>query len=183
MRNDDGSYQQSAIIKNKMRELVGSGIVIRVIPGIYVWPGKEYTTDEVIEARYILRNGQRIGYYNGNSLAYELGIITDKPETLYIASLKEASLHGRKITVLGRQIHIKQCGVTITDNNYQILQAVDIVQQAYHYGWDYQEPLLTFLESNKIQRQDLDAYLSGPKDEKYRKMLDAIYESGMDVKV
>lgn len=183
LQNDDGSYQQPAIIKNRIRELVESGIVIRVIPGIYVWPGKEYTTDELIEARYILRNGQRIGYYNGNSLAYQLGIITDKPETLYVASLKEASLHGRKITVLGRQIHIKQCEATITDKNYQVLQAVDIVHQAHHYGWDYRKPLLAFLESNKIQRHDLDAYLSGPKDEKYKKMLDVMYESEMDARV
>ena len=119
--------------KDKVRitisNLAKSGKLKHVTNGVYALPEYEYTKDDVIIQKYVLQEGKRIGYFRGESFAYEIGLC-EKPAEWHIATNKESyKASNRKISFYGDTIHIKGSQERIEDDNYVILAVLDFVIQ------------------------------------------------------
>lgn len=90
-----------------------NGRELELIPGIYIKPDEDYTVEEVISERYLIRNGIHIGYLTGASFAYDLGLRSSPPERMSITTNKESMPHGRSITVL--DVPLKIHGILLTE--------------------------------------------------------------------
>ena len=120
-------------MKRTTKKLVKKNIVERIYPGIYKWTGSDVTEYDVIYQRYIRRKGHQIGYLYGNSFAYEIGLITCKPDRIYITTNQEANLHGREYPFLGYKIYLRGAKAQVTDENWKILQLLDLLPNLSKY--------------------------------------------------
>ena len=107
--------------------LIKENALKTIIPGIYIKPDENYTLEEVISERYIIRNGTYIGYLTGASFAYKLGLRSSPPERMSITTNKESMTHGRSITVLDVPIKIHGSKITVTNENHVPLSLLDFM--------------------------------------------------------
>lgn len=146
--------------KSVFSRLVKNGILNRVQPGVFCFKNSSFNDLDVIKAKYILRNGKRIGYITGTSMAYQLGLC-EKPELLQIATNKEAGTHGRTVKCGEVKVKIKGPLTPITEDNHIILSLLDILQFGKKYlksQSDYRE-IGSFIRDKGIRIDDFSDYL------------------------
>lgn len=165
------------VIKRAFQNLCKHKIVYNQMDGIYSLTSFDATAERVIYEKYICRGHQVIGFLYGESLAYELGILNEKPDMIYIVTNKEAVLHGRVKTVLGKKIRIRGSETLVTDENYKILQVLDMLRMRFRFGWNVYPKLREFVKENRITLDSFDPYIE-LFAEHVRNDLSVLYDSG-----
>ena len=79
------------VIKRAFQNLCKHKIVYNQMEGLYSLTSFDVTAERVIYEKYICRGHQTIGFLYGESLAYELGIINEKPDMIYIVKENQNS--------------------------------------------------------------------------------------------
>ena len=151
-------------VKNVFKSLLIKGIVLRLRDGVYSFEEQVLEPERYLYERYIMRKGKRIGTFYGQSLAFELGIFQQRPETVYIMTNKESLTHGRKKTIMDRKVRIKGCEYAIDEDNYRILQVLDMLRMRYRFGWPVFDALVQFVQENDIAYQDFKPFLDAYAD-------------------
>lgn len=150
-----------SVWQRTLPSMTKQGFLDSVIPGIYVFKGKEYSTDLLIENRYINRNGKVIGYLTGPSFAFKLGLC-GPPKMTNIVTNKESQRHGRTVSVLGQKIKIKGAKTFVTEENADLLAILDIVQFGKKYlgSEDNQQRMADYLISKHYKLSDFSELLT-----------------------
>ena len=130
------SYEELAIDKNRyqtaakaIERLIKKNVIKRVSPGIFFKPkqtvlGELLPDNGKILKPYLFKNGRRIGYITGISLYNKLGLTTQIPQIIKIAS------RDKEIKVNKGNIKIKPAKsyVEVTSKNYQYLEILDAIK-------------------------------------------------------
>jgi len=121
-------------IKAEMNRQTKAGALIGAAPGIYRYPEDSFTPEEIMESRFLLRNGQRIGFLSDASFAYTLGLLEEKPDRINLVTNKEAATnqHGRRVSYLGLRVRLRGTETVITDENFRVLAVTDFLKR-YRY--------------------------------------------------
>ena len=114
-------------IKNATRDLVSEGKFQRIDPGIFSFLGRDFTPEEVLVHRYLVRNGKRIGFLTDHSFAYELGLRDEKPARIGLVTNVESLRHGRNRTFMGMELKLHGSPIPVNDENYAILAVITFV--------------------------------------------------------
>lgn len=142
-------------ISDDVNRLVKKKLLTRCISGYCCFATYHPSEWDIIERIYIRNNGHVFGFIYGNHLYYEIGLMNQPPQYFMICTSKDASKHGRIIKVLESRIRIKTLPVEITDDNWEMLQLLDLIQYSYHYGWDIDVFVKTRMEQHKISAKDM----------------------------
>lgn len=127
---------------------------------IYAFKSTSLTSDEIIEILYIKRNGIRYGCIHSKSLAYEIGILSEKPKTTNIMSNIYYQKKSRHFTTKDFDIILSGHPILITEDNYKILQFIDLCRAAKIYSWNNaRDKIAEFAENNKVSVSILKHYL------------------------
>ena len=121
-------------LRYHLRKLTEDGILYRFEPGVYYFPKTnifgekiELSPDTVVFHKYLLKNGKRIGYYSGYTLANRLGLSTQVPYIQEIVSNNAPALH-REVMIGDRKFILRRPSTTITDENVYTLQFLDCLK-------------------------------------------------------
>lgn len=150
---------------NYKERLFREGVLYEPSPCIYCRSPRILTSEQVMEETFICRNGRRIGFVCGESLAYELGIIAEKPKIMRITSnLGNAKFRIRKAG--GMEAYVKRSDYLVTDSSYRIIQVLDVIHYAHHYGWRPKSTqiLKQFVRDHHLDEKDFQPYLRTEKD-------------------
>ncbi len=119
-------YQSAA---KSIERLIKKGIIKRISPGIFFKPkqtvfGELLPNEEEILKPYLYKNGNRIAYITGVYLYNKLGLTTQVPQTIKIASRE------REIKVNTPNLKIKPAKsyVDVTNKNFQYLEILDAIK-------------------------------------------------------
>ena len=149
-------------LKLSVGELVNDGVLINVEPGIYRYPEDNFTPWEVVESRFLVRNGKRIGYLTDHAFSYKLGLRTTPPERWGIISNAESQKHGRNRTYHGVDLKLHGSNVKITDENYKILSTIHFLLNYKRLGCvevgDVYKILMDWLQVDHITEKDFEPY-------------------------
>ncbi|MGM9960934.1 MAG: TniQ family protein [Allobaculum sp.] len=171
------------LIKSGLNSLFKKGKICKLYKGIYSLEVTELTPERYFNERYILRNGRRIGFMNGESLAFSLGIIDQEPDLLHITTNKESGSHGRTLKFEDGQAKVKGDSWHINDHNYLYLEVLDILKQRFHFGWSKRKvtfALRRLIAENNLSYQGFLPYLDGaPKhmQSDFEELMRVIYEA------
>ncbi len=120
--------QYRAAVK-ALGRLTETGLVKRASTGKYYKPQKTVFgelrpgEDELLKS-YLFENGRRIAYITGDTLYNKLGLTTQVPKTIRVASRDK-----RVITKLGPiQIKPIKSYVDVTDQNFHLLEMLDAIK-------------------------------------------------------
>ncbi len=123
---DKSEYQAAT---KSIERLVKKGVIKRISPGIFFKPkktvfGELYPNDEEMLKPYLFDKGKRIAYITGTFLYNKLGLTTQIPQVIKIASRQ------KEIKVNKANIKIKPAKsyVDVTSKNYQYLEILDTIK-------------------------------------------------------
>ena len=123
---DKKNYQTAA---KAIERLIKKGIIKRVSPGQFFKPkntifGEILPNEEEILKPYLFKNGKRIGYISGNYLYNKLGLTTQIPQIIKIAS-REKEI---KVNKANLKIKPAKSYVDVTNKNFQYLEILDVIK-------------------------------------------------------
>lgn len=118
------SYQ---ILRSRLRELADENRIFHIASGIYSLSEQDVLPDRLIQEKYLCRNGNPIGVYYRESIAYEYGFINEKPDMISIQTNKEAGLTGRLVNAFGKKIRLMGCEFEIDNTTKEIAEAINIL--------------------------------------------------------
>jgi len=119
-------YQSAA---KSIERLIQKGIIKRISPGIFFKPkqtvfGELLPNEEEILKPYLYKNGNRIAYITGIYLYNKLGLTTQIPQTIKIASReKEIKVNKSNLKVKSAKSYID-----VTNKNFQYLEILDAIK-------------------------------------------------------
>lgn len=156
-------------LRYHLRKLTEDGIICRFEPGVYYFPKMnhfgekiELSPDTVAYNKYILKDGKRIGYYSGYTLANHLGLSTQVPFIQEIVS-NNAPAPYREINIGDRKFILRKPTIEITDNNIYTLQLLDCLkdidkcaEESMHYCG---EVLTNFATKHQITKDMINEFI------------------------
>jgi predicted transcriptional regulator of viral defense system len=112
-----------------MSRLVSTGILSRVTKGVFYKPrqtvfGLVQPTESDILKEYLFKNGKRIAYITGMNLYNKMGLTTQVPAQIFVATMTRRS----PITIGNIIIRPTKSYATITDDNYTLLGILDAIK-------------------------------------------------------
>ena len=112
-----------------VERLIGKGNIKRISTGTFYKPkqslfGELIPSEEELLKPYLFRGGKRIGYVTGTSLYNRMGLTTQVPRTIKIASKVK-----RISTKIGKtQVKPVKSYVDVTNENYYLLEVLDALK-------------------------------------------------------
>lgn len=124
--------------------------------------GDKIPPDVVAREKYILREGKRIGYFCGYTLVNQLGISPQVPFKEELAS--NVAEEGIKEVKVGWQTYIVQRPpVEVTDENYRILQLLDVLKGVHEFTDEseemIQDRIAGYIRKNNLSRTAVNQYM------------------------
>lgn len=167
-------------LRRMFKELCDSGKIIRFDKGVYYIPkqsrlkgGVPLGADTVVRAKYVLRNGKIEGYYSGYTFANQLGVTTQVPYVTEIVS-NNVSSKFRELDMKGRRVVLRKPRFTITDENYRVLQLLDLLSNIAQYADENIEEVSlrvkTYMKKEGIDREKVDKYVGEYPERIYKNM-------------
>lgn len=165
--------------KEQLERLVAYRRLMKFAEGIYYIPEESKLAGEialcpdvVARSKYICRKGKRIGYYGGYTLANFMGISSQVPvREEYISNAAQEK--EKEVSYGIRTYVVRKPPVEVTEENYRILQLLEIMQDVERYADDVTmaEALITFyVKRNQVSRENIDKYIGYFSEQTYKNM-------------
>jgi len=138
--------------------------------GIYFIPDPDsilkisaLSVNKIIKNKYLFKKSQRIGYVTGLDFANSLKLTTQVPGMIEIVT-ENASSKKRYVEYNKRRVALRKAKTDITENNYKILQAIELINNFNKVSDVPMEravlKILDYIKDVKITSKELDYYLS-----------------------
>jgi len=121
--------QEFSAAAKAIERLIAKGLIKRVSTGVFYKPkktvfGELKPNEEEILKPYLYEKGKRIAYITGNSLYNRLGLTTQVPKRIKIAS------RDKRITVSNGSVKASpvKSYVDVTDKNFYLLELLDALK-------------------------------------------------------
>lgn len=168
--------------RQQLKNLTDTGKIKRFDKGIYFLPkqtifksGSQLDMGKVLEAKYLKPNEQRCGYFSGLIFCNQIGLTTQIPMVYEIVSNKATTQ--RRETTLGKsKVIIRKPKVMLTEDNYKILQFLDMMKDIDIYAelsdTQLQNCLRKYMSAAKLTISDMKPYFSYYPDKLYRNLIE-----------
>lgn len=137
---------------------------------------KTLSTNKVIDKLYLTDSGKRFGYITGLAFANILSFTTQNPFTIEITTNKTSSKK-RDLEINKRRIILRKPKVEINNNNYKLLQVLDLISDFEKYTTkpinEVKNQLLNYLDNVLITKADLNNYLKSYPAKTSKKLIES----------
>ena len=167
-------------IRQQIKKLSDNGSIKRYDTGIYFIPkksvfksGSQLSLNDVIQYKYLQDETGVCGYISGIEFANQLGLTTQVPMKKEIVTNK-ATKDYRETTLAQSSIIIRRPRIKITEENYKILQLLDLLKDidllAEVTGDLLNEKLFSYMKKATLTFSDLDSYLDYYPEKIYKNL-------------
>lgn len=172
-------------LRYHMKKFTDSGLIERFDSGIYYIPTSTFTgersvisSETVAHNKYIRREGKRVGFYSGYTLANRMGLTTQVPFVEEIMSNYSPAIV-REVNIKNRKFIIRKPITEVTEDNVYVLEFLeclkDIDKTAEVDMNKCSELLKKYIEKHHITKKMIDQYINYYPVRIYK----AIYETGV----
>ena len=169
-------------IRQQLKKLTDEGMIKRFDKGIYYLPRKSIfqsgslpSIEKVLEYKYLRDKNKLCGYVSGQLFFNQIGLSTQVPMQYEIVSNK-ATTDYRETVLAQSRIIIRSPKVPVTEQNYTILQFLDLMKDVDLYseisGKELQERLFKYLRTINLKISDLEPYFTYYPDKLYRNLIE-----------
>ena len=156
-------------VNQQLRTLCNYGKLMKYETGVYYIPKNTVlkstigpTADTVARYRYISKGDTIVGFYTGNTFANQLGITTQVPKIVEIAS-NHTNSSPREVEIGGRKFYIKKPITPVTTENVYVLQMLELIKNIDVYLDDSyeaaKEKLTEYIRLHDITSAKVDQYI------------------------
>lgn len=169
-------------LRQQIKKLTDAGKIKKFEKGIYFLPketifksGSQLSLERVIEYKYLVDDKKRCGYVSGLLFFNKMGLTTQVPMRYEIVSNKATS-ECRKTSIAKSKVIIRKPKAPVTEDNYKILQFLDLLKDIDVYseirGEMLQERLYRYMKEINIRISDMKPYFSYYPDKLYRNLVE-----------
>lgn len=170
-------------VRRQLKKLTDEGAIKRYDTGIYYLPtksifksGSQLSPEKVIEGKYLKDKGELCGYISGLIFFNQLGLTTQVPMQYEVVSNKATSDY-REASLAKARVIIRKTKVSVTKDNYKILQFLDMVKDIDEYaevsGSELSDRLIAYMKELQLRFSQLEPYLQYYPDKIYKNMYKA----------
>lgn len=170
-------------VRRQLKKLTDEGAIKRYDTGIYYLPtksifksGSQLSPEKVIEGKYLKDKGELCGYISGLIFFNQLGLTTQVPMQYEVVSNKATSDY-REASLAKARVIIRKPKVSVTKDNYKILQFLDMVKDIDEYaevsGSELSDRLIAYMKELQLRFSQLEPYLQYYPDKIYKNMYKA----------
>ena len=179
LKVDGMSYDN---LRQQMKKLVDGGKVKRYENGVYYLPKPSkfklevgLNPEIVLEYKYLMDDGKKCGYISG-MLFYNLMGLTSQVPALYQIVTNKATTNYRETNVGKTKLIIKKPRVAVTEDNYKILQFLDLILDVDVFseleGKELNKRLSKYMRDVNLSVADLKAYFKYYPDKLYKNLVE-----------
>ena len=123
---DQKQYQSAT---KSIERLINKGVIKRISPGVFFKPrqtifGELSPNNEELIKPYLFNKGKRIAYVTGSYLYNKLGLTSQVPQIIKVASFnKEIKVNKQNIKIKPAKSYVE-----VTNRNYQYLEILDAIK-------------------------------------------------------
>lgn len=172
-------------LRYHMKKFTDNGLIERFDSGIYYIPSSTFTGEKfaiseetVVVNKYICREGKRVGFYSGYTLANKMGLTTQVPFVEEITSNYSPAMI-REIKIKNRKYVIRKPVIEITEDNVYVLELLECLkdlEKTAEVDMDKCGEILTkYINKHHITKKMIDQYLNYYPVRIYK----TIYETGV----
>ena len=152
-------------IAKELTRLCETGQLIRYERGIYYIPqitpfgNSVLNPNKVIERKYLMKNGEQIGFYTGITAFQRIGLSTQMSNVPEIQTNNENSKL-RRVKVGSQEVILRKARVKITNQNSSVLQFLEMMNSAAagYFDEERKEILRNWMQKMNITRQLVTEY-------------------------
>ena len=169
-------------LRQQIKKLVDTGKLKRFDKGIYFLPkktifksGSQIAPENVLEYKYLRDNNKRCGYISGLMFFNQMGLTTQVP-MLYEVVTNKATNEYRETSLAKSKVIVRRPKVTITEDNYKVLQFLDLLKDVDVYsevtGKPLQERLCQYMNDIDISIAEMEPYFSYYPNKLYKNLIE-----------
>lgn len=169
-------------IRQQLKKLTDLGKVKRFDNGIYFLPnktvfksGSQLSFDKVLEYKYLKDNDSRCGYISGLLFFNQLSLTTQVPMVYEVVSNKATNEY-RETMIAEFRVIIRKPKVPVTEENYKILQFLDMLKDVDTFsevrGKSLQDSLCRYMRKANLSIYEMEPYFSYYPDKLYRNLIE-----------
>lgn len=175
----------SNTLRQQFKRLADKGLVEKVQNGLYFIPKKRplfgtpvLSVERMIERKFIKPKDKVEGYIVGTNFANRLGLTSQTAAIATIATNQTSSVQ-REVTFYTNKVIVKKPRVRITNENYKLLQVLDLLNDYERYSEkslsEGISQLVAYLDGVSFEAETLKTYMDAyPVKTKLK-----VYESGL----
>lgn len=174
---------KSNTLRQSLKRLVDNEKICRFKDGIYFIPNpnsilktKSLSVNKIINKKYLYKKDQRIGYLTGLAFANLLQLTTQNPAIVEIVTAVEKTAV-RTVEYNKRQVSLRKPRVEVTDDNYKILQVLDLLTNFEKLSVEpitkATKNIKDYLSDVKITTNQLNNYLNNYPNKTFKKLLES----------
>lgn len=178
LKVDGMSYDN---LRQQMKKLADDDKVRRYENGVYYLPKPSkfnlevgLNPETVLEYKYLTEDGKKCGYISG-LLFYNLMGLTSQVPTLYQIVTNKATTNYRETNVGKTKLVIKKPRVTVTEDNYKILQFLDLILDVDVFseleGKELNNRLSKYMRDVNLSVADMEPYFDFYPDKLYKNLV------------
>lgn len=172
-------------VRQQFKRLADKGQIEKVQNGLYFIPEKQplfgapvLNVERIIQRKFLKNKNNVTGYITGTNFANQLGLTSQTAATSTVVTNNTSSIQ-REVTFYNNKVIVKKPRVRITNENYQLLQVLDLLNEYDRYS---EKPLAEgassmkrYLEGVRLEEEELKSYMDAyPVKTKLK-----VYESGL----
>lgn len=169
-------------LRQQIKKLVDTGKLKRFDKGIYFLPkktifksGSQIAPESVLEYKYLRDKSKRCGYISGLMFFNQMGLTTQVP-MLYEVVTNKATSEYRETSLAKSKVIVRRPKVTITEDNYKVLQFLDLLKDVDVYsevtGKPLQERLCQYMNDIDISIAEMEPYFSYYPNKLYKNLIE-----------
>lgn len=169
-------------LRQQIKKLVDTGKLKRFDKGIYFLPkktifksGSQIAPESVLEYKYLRDKSKRCGYISGLMFFNQMGLTTQVP-MLYEVVTNKATNEYRETSLAKSKVILRRPKVTITEDNYKVLQFLDLLKDVDVYsevtGKPLQERLCQYMNDIDISIAEMEPYFSYYPNKLYKNLIE-----------
>ena len=169
-------------LRQQIKKLVDTGKLKRFDKGIYFLPkktifksGSQIAPENVLEYKYLRDKNKRCGYISGLMFFNQMGLTTQVP-MLYEVVTNKATNEYRETSLAKSKVIVRRPKVTITEDNYKVLQFLDLLKDVDVYsevtGKPLQERLCQYMNDIGISIAEMEPYFSYYPNKLYKNLIE-----------
>ena len=169
-------------LRQQIKKLVDTGKLKRFDKGIYFLPkktifksGSQIAPESVLEYKYLRDKSKRCGYISGLMFFNQMGLTTQVP-MLYEVVTNKATNEYRETSLAKSKVIVRRPKVTITEDNYKVLQFLDLLKDVDVYsevtGNPLQERLCQYMNDIDISIAEMEPYFSYYPNKLYKNLIE-----------
>ncbi|MBQ9764455.1 MAG: hypothetical protein IJV92_08890 [Phascolarctobacterium sp.] len=168
-------------LRQQIKKLVDSGLLIRYDTGIYYIPeatifksGSQLSFNRVVKEKYLLDDSKnQCGYISGVYFANAVGLTTQVPMKYDIVTNK-ATKDYREVKLAQSTIIVRKPKIEVTSANHLTLQFLDLIKDIDSLseieGTSLNNKLKDYIQKANLQFKEIEKYLDYYPDKIYKNM-------------